>query len=127
MISDIGLHCLQFEITISAHKPGHVAQSVAHLTQEPEVSVQYWAQPQTFVSPSADLRRANIQYWRKYKNEVLVNRLGGLSPPRKNVVRLTDHPDMTIDVYCGSKRTTTTLQKNSTCPTHEVAGSTLGQ
>ena len=32
-------------------------------------------------------------------HEVLVNRLGGLSLPRKSVVRLTDHPDMTLDVY----------------------------
>ena len=30
-------------------------------------------------------------------HEVLVNRLGGLSLPRKSVVRLTDHPDMTLD------------------------------
>ena len=37
------------------------------------------------------------------------NRLGGLSLHRKSVVRLTDRPDMTIDVYCG--RTTTTQQK----------------
>ena len=35
--------------------------------------------------------------------EVLVNRLGGLSLPRKSVVRLTDHPDMTLDVYRGRK------------------------
>ena len=32
-------------------------------------------------------------------HEVLVNRLGGLSLPRKSVARLTDHPDMTLDVY----------------------------
>ena len=38
-------------------------------------------------------------------HEVLVNRLGGLSLPRKSVVRLTDSPDMTLDVYCGRKRT----------------------
>ena len=31
-------------------------------------------------------------------HEVLVNRLGGLSLPRKSVVRLTDRPDMTLDV-----------------------------
>ena len=37
--------------------------------------------------------------------EVLVNRLGGLSLPRKSVVRLTDRPDMTIDVYRGRKTT----------------------
>ena len=39
-------------------------------------------------------------------HEVLVNRLGGLSLPRKSVVRLTDHPDMTLDVYRGRKITT---------------------
>ena len=39
-------------------------------------------------------------------HEVLVNGLGGLSLPRKSVVRLTDHPDMTSDVYRGRKTTT---------------------
>ena len=43
-------------------------------------------------------------------HEVLVNRLGGLSLPRKSVVRLTDRPDMTLDVYRGRK--TTMQQKN---------------
>ena len=43
-------------------------------------------------------------------HEVVVNRLGGLSLPRKSVVRLTDRPDMTLDVYCGRK---TTIQYNS--------------
>ena len=42
--------------------------------------------------------------------EVLVNRLGGLSLPRKSVVRLTDRPDMTLDVYRGRK---TTIQQPS--------------
>ena len=42
-------------------------------------------------------------------HEVLVNRLGGLSLPRKSVVRLTDRPDMTLDVYRGRK---TTKQKH---------------
>ena len=37
-------------------------------------------------------------------HEVLVNRLGGLSLPRKSVVRLTDRPDMTLDVYRGRKK-----------------------
>ena len=36
---------------------------------------------------------------RKYVHEVLVNRLGGFSLPRKSEVRLTDRPDMTLDVY----------------------------
>ena len=38
-------------------------------------------------------------------HEVLVNSLGGLSLPRKSVVRLTDRPDMTLDVYLGRKIT----------------------
>ena len=36
-------------------------------------------------------------------HEVLVNRLGGLSLPRKSVVRLTDRSDMTLEVYRGRK------------------------
>ena len=41
-------------------------------------------------------------------HEVLVNRLGGLSLPRKSVVRLTDRPDMTLDVY---RRRKTSIQQ----------------
>ena len=55
-------------------------------------------------------RRAVVSYWRKYVHEVLVNRLGGLSLPRKSVVRLTDRPDMTLDVYRGRN---TTIQHSS--------------
>ena len=55
-------------------------------------------------------RRAVVSYWRKYMHKVLVNRLGGLSLPRKSVVRLTDRPDMTLDVYRGRK---TTIQYNT--------------
>ena len=38
-------------------------------------------------------------------HEILFDRLGGLSLPRKSVVRLTDRPDMTLDVYSGRKTT----------------------
>ena len=41
-------------------------------------------------------------------HEVLVNRLGGLSLPKKSMVRITDRPDMTLDVY---RRRKTTLQQ----------------
>ena len=47
----------------------------------------------------------------EYEHEVLVNRLGGLSLPRKSVVRLTGRPDMTLDVYCGRKTTTQKQQQ----------------
>ena len=39
-------------------------------------------------------------------HEVLVNCVRGLSLSRKSVVRLTDRPDMTLDVYSGGKTTT---------------------
>ena len=62
-------------------------------------------QPHTFISPSANLRRAVVSYWGKYAHKVLVNHLGGLSLPRKSVVRLIDHSDMTLAVYRGCKPT----------------------
>ena len=46
-------------------------------------------------------------------HEVLVNRLGGLSPPRKSVVRLTDRPDMILDVYRGRKTITQQRQQQN--------------
>ena len=48
-------------------------------------------------------------------HEVLVNCLGGLSLPRKSVVRLTDCPDMTLDVNRGGK---TTIQQKFTIDTY---------
>ena len=67
--------------------------------------VRYPVWQHTFVSPSSFSRRAVVSYWRKYVHKILVNRLGGLSLPRKSVVRLTDRPDMTLDVYRGCKTT----------------------
>ena len=57
--------------------------------------MRYPVWPHTIVSPSADSRRAVVSYWGKYVHKVLVNHLGGLS---LSVVRLTYHPDMTLDV-----------------------------
>ena len=90
-------------------KPGRVAQSVGHLTRKSDIlgSIPVW--PHTFVSSSADSRRAVVSYWRKYVHKVLVNRLEGLNLPRKSVVRLTD---MTLDVYRGRKTTTQQQQPN---------------
>ena len=91
-------------------RPGHVVQSVGHLTRKSGDLGSVWQH--TFLSPSAFSRRAVVSYWRKYVHEVLVNRLGGLSLPRKSVVKLTDRPDMTLDVYRGRK---TTIQYNRGC------------
>ena len=83
-------------------------QSVVHLTQEPEVLGSIPNQVSYFVSPSTDSRRANVSYWQKYVNEVIVNCLGGLSLPRKSLVWLTNCPDMTLAVYRGRITATTT-------------------
>ena len=77
---------------------GRVAQSVAHLTQEPEVPIPGPAS-YTFISKKGSY----VSYWRKYVHEVLVRRS---SLPWKSVVRLTDRPDMTIAIYRGHKTIT---------------------
>ena len=85
--------------------PGRVAQLVGHLTRKSEVlgSIPGLTTYFRFFFRS---RGVVVSYWRKYVHEVLVNHLGGLSLPRKSVVRLTDRPDVTIDVYRGRKTTT---------------------
>ena len=88
--------------------PGHVAQSLGHLTRK----VRYSVWPHTLVSPSADSRGSVVSYWPKCVHDVLVNRLGGLSLPRKSVVRLTDCPDMILVVYHGCKTTTKQQQQH---------------
>ena len=85
--------------TTTDEGPGRVAQSVARLTQEPEIlgSIPNPATYFRFSSPGS--RRAVVSYWRYYVHEVIVKRLGGLSLPRKGVVMLTYHPDMTTAFY----------------------------
>ena len=58
-------------------------------------------------------------------HEVLVNRLGGLSLPRKSVLRLTDRPNMTLDVYRGRKTTIQQQQQQLTLQRQSVTLSTL--
>ena len=55
-------------------------------------------------------------------HEVLVNHLGGLSLPRKSVVRLTDRLDMTLDVYRERKTTIQQQQQiyDATCTTGKL-------
>ena len=74
----------------------------------------------TFLLPLFQEGQLSVTGESKYVHEVLVNRLGGLSLSRKSVVRLTDRPDMTLDVYRGRK---TTMQQNrviSSSLTHEA-------
>ena len=76
-----------YKILTTQNLPGRVAQSVGHLTRKSGVLGSIPGLEHTFISPSAFSRRAVVSYWRKYVHEVLVNRLGGLSLPRKSVVR----------------------------------------
>ena len=91
------------------YRPGRVAQSVGQLTRKSGVLGSIPGLTTYFRFSFPFSRRAVVSYWRKYVHEVLVNRLGGLSLPRKSVVRLNDRPDMTLDVYRGRK---TTIQYN---------------
>ena len=68
-------------------------QHLGMIEEEPEV-LGFIPSPATFISP-ADSR----SFWQKYVHEVLVNHLWCVSLPRKRVVRVTDGPNMTIDVY----------------------------
>ena len=84
--------------------PGRVAQSVGHLTRK---SGGLGSIPRlaTYSQFSFRFFKKGFSYWRKHVHEVLVNCLGGLNLSRKSVVRLTDRPDMTFDVYRGRKTT----------------------
>ena len=92
--------------------PGRVAQSVGHLTRKSGVLGSIPGLATYFRFSFRFSRRAVVSYWRKYVHEVLVNRLEGLSLPRKSVVRLIDRPDMTLDVYRGRKTTMQQQQRH---------------
>ena len=92
-------YCLKGPLnTKQCFLPGRVAQSVGHLTRKSGVLGS--------IPGLATYFRFSFRFFKKGScHELLVNRLGGLSLPRKSVVRLTDRPDMTLDVYRGRKTT----------------------
>ena len=83
--------------------PGHVAQSVGHLTRKSGVLGSIPSLATYFHFSFRFFKKGSCQLLAKVCAEVLVNRLGGLRLPRKSMVRLTDRPDMTLDVYRGRK------------------------
>ena len=85
--------------------PGRVAQSVGHPTRKSGVLGSIPGLATYFCFSFRFFKKAVVSFWRKYVHEVLINRLGGLSLPRKRVDRLTDCPDMTLDVHRGRKTT----------------------
>ena len=83
-------------------EPGRVAQSVEHLTRKSGVLGSIPGLATYFRFSFRFFKKGSCQVLAKVC-AVLVNRLGGLSLPRESVVRLTDRPDMTLDVYRGRK------------------------
>ena len=97
-----------YQICFNSLWPSRVAQSVGHLTCKSGVLGSIPGLATYFCFSFGFFKN----YWRKYVHEVLVNCLGGLSLPRKSVVRLTDRPDMTLDVYRRCKTTMQQQQQN---------------
>ena len=90
------------------YQPSRVAQSVGHLTRNSGVLGSIPSLAIYFRFSFRFFKKGSCQLLAKVcvRSTILVNRLGGLSLPRKSVVRLTDRPDMTLDVYRGRKTTT---------------------
>ena len=90
--------------------PGRVAQSVGHLTRKSGVlgSIPGLA---TYFRFSFRFFKGSCQFLAKVCARS--TGLGGLSLPRKSVVRLTDRPDMTLDIY--RRRKTTMQQQQIQC------------
>ena len=86
--------------------PNNVAgpQSVGHLTRKSGVLGSIPGLATYFRFSFRFFKKDSFSYWRKYVHEVLVNHLGGLSLPKKSVVRLTDPPDMTLAVTVNVKQ-----------------------
>ena len=93
---------------------GRIVQSVGHLTHKSEVLGSIFGLATYFRFSFRFFKKGSCQLLAKVLHEVLVNRLGGLSLPRKSVIRLTDHPDMTLDVYRGRKTTIQLMQTKKT-------------
>ena len=96
------IDCIGFLMRL---QPGRVAQSVGHLTRKSGVLGSIPGLATYFRFSFRFFKKGSCQLLAKVCARVLVNRLGGLSLPRKSVVRLTDRPDMTLDVYRGHKTT----------------------
>ena len=106
-------------------QPGRIAQSVGHLTSKSGVLSWIPGLATYFRLFFRFFKRAVVSYWRKYVHQVLVNRLGGLSLSKKSVVRLTDRPDMTLDVYRGRKQQYN--NNNQTFHTYEISLISISQ
>ena len=75
-------------------------QSVGHLTRKSGVLGS--------IPGLATYFRFSFLFFKKGSCQLMAkvcNRLGSLSLPRKSVVRLTDRPDMILEVYRGCKTT----------------------
>ena len=82
-----GLFVCLFHIGPSVSVAGR--QSVVGSASDLSSKVHYPVWPHTVLSfPLPLIQEAVVSYWQKYVHLVLINLLGGLSLPRKSVVRL---------------------------------------
>ena len=95
---------------------GRVAQSVGHLTRKSGVLGSIPGLATYFRFSFRFFKKGSCQLLAKVCARSTGYRLGGLSLPRKSVVRLTDRPDMTLVVYRGRK--TTMQQQQQSCDLH---------
>ena len=88
--------------------PGHIAQSVGHLVRKSEVlgSIPGLA-TLSFLLPLIQEGQLSVTGKSMCKKYWLIAIIGGLRLPRKSVVRLTDRPDMTLDVILDIKQNAT--------------------
>ena len=87
--------------------PGRVVQSVGHLTRKSGVLGS--------IPGLATYFHFSFRFFKKGSCQLLAKvcaRSTGLGLPRKSVVRLTDRPDMTLDIYRGRKTTMQQQQQN---------------
>ena len=93
--------------SIPIQLPGCKAQSVGHLACKSEGFDTRFGHILSFLLPLIQEGQLSV-IGGSMCTKVLVNRLGGLSLSRKSVVRITNRPNMTLDVY---RRCKTTMQQ----------------
>ena len=89
---------------VQSSLPGREAQSVGHLTRKSGVPGS--------IPGLATYFRFSFRFFKNGSCQLLA-KVCARSLPRKSVVRLTDRPDMTLDVYRGRKTTMQQQQNQS--------------
>ena len=105
---------ITIKYSLLSSRATYIAQSVGHLTLKSEVLGLIPGLATYFCFSFHWFKRGSCLLLAKVcTRSAGYNPLGSLSLPRKSVARLTEHPDMTLDVYSGHKTTTQQQQQPS--------------